>query len=156
MRRKTNLVASRVSPTGHLGIFVLDVTKPYEFTGFGAMDVTKPYKFIRFGAIHGPKPYRSIRFGAIYGPKLHKFIMFGVSLGPESEATRRPDPQDPYTWPGPKYQKDPMYTRVMGIPNSPGTRPPNLPAIKPSNNKYNIRFGRVQSFSTSQNALPTI
>ena len=27
----------------------MDVTKPYEFIGFGAMDVTKPYKFIGFG-----------------------------------------------------------------------------------------------------------
>ncbi len=29
----------------------MDVTKPYEFIGFGAMDVTKPYEFIGFGAI---------------------------------------------------------------------------------------------------------
>ncbi len=28
----------------------MDVTKPYEFIGFGAMDATKPYKFIWFGA----------------------------------------------------------------------------------------------------------
>ncbi len=28
----------------------MDVTKPYEFIGFGAMYVTKPYKFIGFGA----------------------------------------------------------------------------------------------------------
>ncbi len=27
----------------------MDVTKPYEFIGFGAMDVTKPYEFIGFG-----------------------------------------------------------------------------------------------------------
>ncbi len=27
----------------------MEVTKPYEFIGFGAMDVTKPYKFIGFG-----------------------------------------------------------------------------------------------------------
>ena len=26
----------------------MDVTKPYEFIGFGAMDVTKPYEFIGF------------------------------------------------------------------------------------------------------------
>ena len=32
----------------------MDVTKPYEFIGFGAMDVTKPYEFIRFGATSGP------------------------------------------------------------------------------------------------------
>ncbi len=29
----------------------MEVTKPYEFIGFGAMDVTKPYKFIGFGAM---------------------------------------------------------------------------------------------------------
>ncbi len=29
----------------------MDVTKPYEFIGFGAMDVTKPYEFIGFGAV---------------------------------------------------------------------------------------------------------
>jgi hypothetical protein len=34
----------------------MDVTKPYEFVGFGAMDVTKPYEFIGFGAmdVQGP------------------------------------------------------------------------------------------------------
>jgi hypothetical protein len=26
----------------------MDVTKPYEFTGFGAVDVTKPYEFMWF------------------------------------------------------------------------------------------------------------
>ncbi len=35
----------------------MDVTKPYEFIGFGAMDVTKPYKFIGFGALDVTKPY---------------------------------------------------------------------------------------------------
>jgi hypothetical protein len=34
-----------------------DVTKPYEFIGFGAMDVTKPYEFIGFGAMDVTKPY---------------------------------------------------------------------------------------------------
>ena len=29
-----------------------NVTKPYEFIGFGAVDVTKPYEFIGFGDIH--------------------------------------------------------------------------------------------------------
>ncbi len=29
----------------------MDVTKPYEFIGFGAMEVTKPYEFIGFGAM---------------------------------------------------------------------------------------------------------
>ena len=42
----------------------MDVTKPYEFIGFGAMDVTKPYKFIGFGAMDGTKPYEFIGFGA--------------------------------------------------------------------------------------------
>ncbi len=41
----------------------MDVTKPYEFIGFGAMDVTKPYEFIGFGATvmtarEAPKPQR--------------------------------------------------------------------------------------------------
>ncbi len=40
----------------------MDVTKPYEFIGFGAMDVTKPYEFIGFGAMDGPKPYKFIGF----------------------------------------------------------------------------------------------
>jgi hypothetical protein len=38
----------------------MDVTKPYEFIGFGAMDVTKPYKFIGFGAMDVTKPYKFI------------------------------------------------------------------------------------------------
>ncbi len=28
----------------------MEVTKPYEFIGFGAMEVTKPYEFIGFEA----------------------------------------------------------------------------------------------------------
>ena len=31
----------------------MDVTKPYEFIGFGAMDVAKPYEVIGFGAQTG-------------------------------------------------------------------------------------------------------
>ena len=31
----------------------MDVTKPYEFIGFGAMAVTKPYEFIGFGVMEG-------------------------------------------------------------------------------------------------------
>ncbi len=27
----------------------MDVTKPYEFIGFGAMDATEPHEFIGFG-----------------------------------------------------------------------------------------------------------
>ena len=34
----------------------MDVTKPYEFIGFGAMDVSKPYKFIGFGTMDVTKP----------------------------------------------------------------------------------------------------
>ncbi len=34
----------------------MDVTKPYNFIGFGAMDVTKPYKFIGFGAMDPLEP----------------------------------------------------------------------------------------------------
>ena len=33
----------------------MEVTKPYEFIGFGAMEVTKPYEFIWFGAMDAPK-----------------------------------------------------------------------------------------------------
>ncbi len=44
----------------------MDVTKPYEFFGFGAMDVTKPYEFIRFGATDVTKPY--VGFGAMVSP----------------------------------------------------------------------------------------
>ena len=43
----------------------MDVTKPYEFVGFGAMDVTKPYKFIGFGAMDVTKPYEFVGFGAL-------------------------------------------------------------------------------------------
>ena len=42
----------------------MDVTKPYEFIGFGAMDVTKPYEFIWFGAMDVTKPCKFIGFGA--------------------------------------------------------------------------------------------
>ncbi len=31
-----------------------EVTKPYEFIGFGAMEVTKPYKFIGLGPWRSP------------------------------------------------------------------------------------------------------
>ena len=44
---------------------VMDVTKPYNFIGFGAMDVTKPYDFIGFGAmdasLRGPRSRRCLR-----------------------------------------------------------------------------------------------
>ncbi len=32
-----------------IGIWAMDVTKPYKFMGFGAESVTEPSKFIRFG-----------------------------------------------------------------------------------------------------------
>ncbi len=35
----------------------MEVTKPYEFIGFGAMEVTKSYEFIGFGAMEVTKPY---------------------------------------------------------------------------------------------------
>ena len=34
----------------------MDVTEPYEFTGFGVMDVTEPYEFIGLGAMEVTKP----------------------------------------------------------------------------------------------------
>ncbi len=42
----------------------VDVTKPYEFIGFGAMDVTKPCELVGFGAMDVTKPYEFIGFGA--------------------------------------------------------------------------------------------
>jgi hypothetical protein len=52
----------------------MDVTKPYEFIGFGAMDVTNSYKSIRFGAMDVTNPYEFTGFGqstlkAPAGPK---------------------------------------------------------------------------------------
>jgi hypothetical protein len=41
--------------------FLVDVTKPYKFIGFGARYVTKPYEFIEFGAMDvtkSPSIYR--------------------------------------------------------------------------------------------------
>ncbi len=46
---------------------VMNVTKPYEFIGFGAMDVAKPYEFMGFGAMDATKPYEFIGFGAMHG-----------------------------------------------------------------------------------------
>ena len=56
----------------------MDVTKPYEFIGFGARDVTKPCEFIRFGAMDVTKPYEFIGFGAMDVTKPYKFIGFPV------------------------------------------------------------------------------
>jgi hypothetical protein len=52
----------------------MDVTKPYEFIGFGAVDVTKPYEFIVWGAMDVAKPYAFIGFGAIYVTKPCEFM----------------------------------------------------------------------------------
>ncbi len=43
----------------------MDITKPYEFIGFGAMDITKPYGIIGFGAMDITKPYGIIGFGGL-------------------------------------------------------------------------------------------
>ncbi len=43
----------------------MDVTKPYEFLGFGAMDATKPYEFIGFeGPSSRSDPTRPTGFGS--------------------------------------------------------------------------------------------
>ena len=50
----------------------MDVTKPYEFIGFGAMDVTKPYEFIGFETIASgshPKTRRLPRKGPPTGAR---------------------------------------------------------------------------------------
>ena len=58
----------------------MDVTKPYEFIGFGAMDVTKPYEFIGFGAMDVTKPCEFIGFGAM----AHKELVPGLpGAGPQ-------------------------------------------------------------------------
>ncbi len=62
----------------------MDVTKPYEFIGFGAMDVTKPYEFIWF-----------------YTGR-EKSGIFGMLLGPAGCITVRvARPEWFYTPPGP-------------------------------------------------------
>jgi hypothetical protein len=43
----------------------MDVTKPYEFIGFGAMDVHQTCEFIGCGAMDVTKPYEFIGFGAM-------------------------------------------------------------------------------------------
>ncbi len=85
----------------------MDVTKPYEFIGFGAMDVTKPYEIIGFGGVsksnaetkaseagfdpglRGPilptskseqielRTYEFIGFGGTHGPKPYRCMGFG-------------------------------------------------------------------------------
>ncbi len=44
--------------------WVMDVTKPYRFIGFGAMDVTKPYKFIGFAAMDVTEPSKVSKVGS--------------------------------------------------------------------------------------------
>ncbi len=41
----------------------MEVTKPYEFIGFGAMEVTKPYDFIGFGAMERRAPIQVHKSG---------------------------------------------------------------------------------------------
>jgi hypothetical protein len=52
-----------ILPPSPRAMEVTEVTKPYEFIGFGAMEVTKPYEFIGFGAMEVTKPYEFIGFG---------------------------------------------------------------------------------------------
>ncbi len=54
----------------------MDVTKPYEFIGFGAMGVTKPYEFIGFGA-SAAKQKNELR-GSIV-PRLLNWFLWGRS-----------------------------------------------------------------------------
>ncbi len=66
--------------------FIMYVTKPYRFIGFGAMYVTKPYKFIVFGDIHGPKPYKFIGF-ALSGQQERTSIISAAG-NPHKDGTR--------------------------------------------------------------------
>ncbi len=67
----------------------MDVTKPYEFIGFGAMAVTKPGEFIGFGAMAVNKPYKFIGFGDIHGGFCFLFI------APTTTRSRRPGTRAP-------------------------------------------------------------
>ncbi len=58
----------------------MDVTKPYNFIGFGAVDVTKPSEFIGFGAMDVTKPYEFRGFGAMEVTKSHNFMGFGAHV----------------------------------------------------------------------------
>ncbi len=62
----TRFVGTACDRGGAYGGFLLDVTKPCGFIGFGALDVTKPYKFIGFGAMVVTKAYEFIGFGAFW------------------------------------------------------------------------------------------
>ncbi len=62
----------------------MDVTKPYDFIGFGDMDVTKPYKFIWFGAVQGGQTLRLRRkFESLCGcqiASLEFYVYFELCL----------------------------------------------------------------------------
>ena len=73
----------------------MDVTKPYEFIGFGAMDVTKPYEFIWCGALYVTIPYEFIGFGAMDVTKPYEFIGFAPKLEPGSVFVFGSFPADP-------------------------------------------------------------
>ena len=74
----------------------MDVTKPYEFIGFGAMDVTKPYEFIGFGAMDVTKPYEFI------GPR---------GRGAPATACQQPEQCAAPGWHGPGWARDLCRTR---------------------------------------------
>ncbi len=67
-----------------LEVKAINVTKPYEFIGFGAIDVTKPYRSIGFGALDVTKPYTFTRFGAIDVTKIKGQIKFPPGSVPKS------------------------------------------------------------------------
>ncbi len=46
----------------------MDVTKPYEFIGYGDMDVTKPCEFIGFGDLDVTKHHGLAALDAKAGP----------------------------------------------------------------------------------------
>ncbi len=81
----------------------MDVTKPYDFIGFGAMDVTKPYEFTGFGAVDVTKPY--------------KFIGFGVALGPPTASTALPEDT-----PSMRRQRPPTARLITHLPTTSATK----------------------------------
>ncbi len=62
----------------------MDVTQPYEFTGFGAMDVTQPYEFTGFGAMDVTKP-----IGALLHCWSHAVDRRPASLDARSASSKR-------------------------------------------------------------------
>ena len=63
----------------------MDVTKPYEFIGFGAMDVTRPYKFIGFGVgvMDVTKPFQMSRITTTCNSRRFPPKLFRISATPE-------------------------------------------------------------------------